>query len=467
MSTHQPEYQPQFSLWVRQLLTVIVLIVAVYLLTITAPVLPMLTIAFLIAFVMFIPSRAIARNTPIPYAIVVILLYGLMGSLLVFGLLLLTPTLISGFNSILNSFRQGYSDLIVSLQSLRPQDAVLLILGVPIDLSDVVRTVQGIFLNGVVPRTTGFLLPQGLGSMASTGQQVELGNLINQILPLFGPVSQTVTSAIGSVAGFIGSVLLAVFVSFLILLDVPFTQSVISRKVPTQYHREFALLVNKLAKIWNGFFRGQVLIGFAIGLLTFVQLQGMGISNAFTLAVITGTISLIPTIGGIIALVPLSLIPLIQGSQLFPQVPNVIMAGLVVGINLVISQIIWNVVAPKILGDALELPLPVIIVGVFVGAAAGGVLGAFLAAPIMATLKEIFAYIWHKINLEDPFPGEPAPFRWGDDPFANRRTGEMPSLGGQMLAAEPTLTHMPVQTPPPEPKVKARKETPRSKRWRK
>lgn len=467
MSTHQPDYQPQLSLWLRQLLTVIVLIVGVYLLSITAPVLPMLTIAFLIAFVMFIPSRAIARNTPIPYPIVVILLYGLMGSLLVFGLLLLTPTLINGFNSIINSFRQGYSALIVSLQSLRPQDATLLLLGVPIDLSDVVRTVQGIFLNGVVPRTTGFLLPQGVGTMANPGQQVELGNLINQILPLFGPVSQTVTSAIGSVAGFIGSVLLAVFVSFLILLDIPFTQSVISRKVPGEYHREFALLVNRLGKIWNGFFRGQVLIGFAIGILTFVQLQGMGISNAFTLAVITGTISLIPTIGGIIALVPLSLIPLIQGSQLFPQVPNVIMAGLVVGINLVISQIIWNVVAPKILGDALELPLPVIIVGVFVGAAAGGVLGAFLAAPVMATLKELFAYLWHKINLEDPFPGEPAPFRWGDDPFANRRTGEMPSLSGQMLAAEPTLTHMPVQTPPPEPKAKAPKETPRGKRWRK
>ena len=65
---------------------------------------------------------------------------------------------------------------------------------------------------------------------------------------------------------------------------------------------------------------------------------------------------------------------------------------LVVGINLVISQLIWNMIAPKILGDALDLPLPVIIVGVFVGAAAGGVLGAFLAAPILATLRVIISY---------------------------------------------------------------------------
>lgn len=468
MSTHDPEYQPQLSLWIRQLLTVILLIVGFYLLTLTAPVLPMLTIAFLIAFVMYIPSRAIARNTPIPYPIAVILLYTFLGTLFIFLLLLLTPTLINGINSLIRSFQQGYSDLVASLRALRPQDAIFLILGVPVDLSDVVRTVQGIFLNGVAPRTTGFLLPQGV-IPPNAGQQVELGNLINQILPLFGPVSQTVTSAIGSVAGFIGSSLLAVFVSFLVLLDVPLTQRVISRQVPVGYHREFALLVERLVKIWNSFFRGQVLIGFAIGVLTFIQLQGMGISNAFTLAVITGTISLIPTIGGIIALVPLSLIPLIQGSQTFPQVPHVIMALLVVGVNLVISQVIWNVIAPKILGDALELPLPVILVGVFVGAAAGGVLGAFLAAPIMATLRVLMVYVWNKINLRDPFPGEVAPFSWGDDPFARRKVVPPSApLTEQMLVAEPTLTRIHVQKQPSEQvPIKSESKTPRGKRWRK
>ena len=448
MSTQQPDYQPQFSLWVRQLLTVILLIGGVYLLTLTAPVLPMLTISFLIAFVMFIPSRALARRTPIPYAISVILLYFFVGVIVVLGMLLLTPTLISGINNLIRSIQQGYSDLVASLQALHPRDAVLNALGVTIDLSDMVRTVQGIFLNGVVPRTNGFLLPEGIVS-PSAARPVQLEALLNQILPLFGPVSQTVTSVIGLVSGFIGSTLLAIFVSFLILLDIPFTQRVISRQVPKVYHREFAVLVDRLAKIWNGFFKGQVLIGFAIGVLTFVQLQGMGISNAFTLAVIVGVISLIPTIGGIIALIPLSLIPLIQGSQSFPQVPHVIMALLVVGINLVITQVIWNVIAPKILGDALELPLPVIIVGVFVGAAAGGVLGAFLAAPIMATLRVLMGYVWNKINLRDPFPGEPSPFHWEDDPFAPSAV-EAPHFSAPVLASTPTLTHMPVQKQTPE-----------------
>jgi hypothetical protein len=77
----------------------------------------------------------------------------------------------------------------------------------------------------------------------------------------------------------------------------------------------------------------------------------------------------------------------------------------VTGINLLISQVIWNVVAPKILGDALNLPVVVIIVGVFVGAAVGGVLGAFLVAPIMSTIWLFVTYLVRKIAQKDPFPG--------------------------------------------------------------
>src|SRR5579871_2015585 len=299
MSGQSPHYQPQFSLWVRQLLTVLLLIVGIYVLILIAPVLPMLTVAFLIAFIMFIPSRAVARRTPIPYAITVILLYTLLIIVMVLGMLVVTPSLVSGINSLLSSLLQGYNDFVASLQALRPQDAIITVLGVTINLSDPVRTAQSILLNGTLPRTTGFLLPAAVQApTTSASDQVALGSILNQILPLFGSVSQTVTAAITGITGVIGSFLLALFVSFLVLLDIPVTQNMLSRQIPVSYHREFALLVQRIVHVWNGFFRGQVLIGFAIGVLTFIQLSWMGISNTFILAVIVGTISLIPTIGG-------------------------------------------------------------------------------------------------------------------------------------------------------------------------
>jgi len=71
-----------------------------------------------------------------------------------------------------------------------------------------------------------------------------------------------------------------------------------------------------------------------------------------------------------------------------------------------ITQVIYNVVAPKIIGDAVHLPIPVFIVGVFLGAALGGVLGAFLVTPIIATIRVIVAYLLKKIGRQNPFPGQ-------------------------------------------------------------
>jgi predicted PurR-regulated permease PerM len=82
---------------------------------------------------------------------------------------------------------------------------------------------------------------------------------------------------------------------------------------------------------------------------------------------------------------------------------------LVLVVNVLITQVIWNVIAPKILGDAVRLPLPVIILGVFLGAGVGGILGAFLAVPILGTVRVIVLYLISKITLSDPFPGEEMP----------------------------------------------------------
>jgi len=451
-----PTYQPQFSLWVRQLLTIFMILGTVMLLTLISPVLPMLTIAFLLAFVMFLPSRALARNTSIPYAVVVALLYAILISTLIVGMLVIIPTLASAANSLVATLEEGYTQFTTNLAAFDPEEAVFEIVGTRIDLSDLAETLKSALVQttevivdpaAIVPND-GVIVPidplvEGVSPIASSGSgetggsiqlpQGELGNLINQVLSLFGSVTQTLTSAIGSVTGFVVSLLLAVFISFLILLDIPNSHKALSARVPASYQREMALLLQRMTRVWNGFFRGQVLIGVMIGILTWLQLSLMGISSAIILAVITGVISLIPTIGSIIALLPIALVPLIQGSTVFDQMPNGVLALFVVGVNLVINQIIWNVIAPKILGDALELPLPLIIVGVFIGAAAGGILGAFLVAPIMATLRVLVSYLWHKINLEDPFPGEEAPFQWGGSLFEResrlRRWLRMPQRG--------------------------------------
>ncbi len=441
------DYQPQFPLWVRQVLALLMILVAIWVGNLIAPVLPMLTIAFLLAFVMFVPSRTLARRTPIPYTLSVLILYIVLILAIILLVVLVSPALIEGTNGLIVSLQNGLVQLVEIIRALDPQEAVFTFFDFELDLSEYVVLLQTILqtsqaqIDEIISTGEVPLDPEGTGDeLEATGaepepiltpeiidetqpneplriQQAQLTELINLILSSFGSVTRTVTATITSVTGFFGNLLLAMFISFLILLDVPRMQRSLSRSIPEVYQREFAVLIRKIVRVWNGFFRGQVFIGFFIGFITWVQLTAMGISNAFILAVIVGTISLIPTIGGIIAIIPLGLIPLITGSTTFPELPNGIVALIVVGVNLVISQVIWNVIAPKILGDALDLPLAVIIIGVFVGAAVGGILGAFLVAPIMATGRVLLVYLFNKINLVDPYPNEEAPLTFQSDQF--------------------------------------------------
>jgi hypothetical protein len=71
-----------------------------------------------------------------------------------------------------------------------------------------------------------------------------------------------------------------------------------------------------------------------------------------------------------------------------------------------------NLIVPRVLGEAVELPPLVIMVGVFVGASVAGILGALLAAPVIASVREILIYLYAKMWDQDPFPPqaeEPAP----------------------------------------------------------
>ena len=63
-----------------------------------------------------------------------------------------------------------------------------------------------------------------------------------------------------------------------------------------------------------------------------------------------------------------------------------------------------TLIVPRVLGDAVKVHPLVILAGVLVGAATAGVLGVFLAAPVIASLREILGYLYRKVLNVEPFP---------------------------------------------------------------
>jgi AI-2 transport protein TqsA len=129
----------------------------------------------------------------------------------------------------------------------------------------------------------------------------------------------------------------------------------------------------------------QAVISAATGLLVGASLALLGVDLALLFGFLAFLLNFIPTIGSIIAtLLPLPMV-LISPSATMTTV------ALVLAIPGLIQFTIGNVIAPKVLGDTLDLhPVTILLALIFWGML-WGIPGALLATPITAIMKLMFA----------------------------------------------------------------------------
>ena len=103
-----------------------------------------------------------------------------------------------------------------------------------------------------------------------------------------------------------------------------------------------------------------------------------------------------------VAAIPAVLIAYFQGSAHLP-LSNGWFALLVIGLYVVIQQFENNILVPRIIGRSLNLHPLVVIIGVIGGASLAGIMGIFLAAPILASLRIVGGYVYSKLLDLEPF----------------------------------------------------------------
>jgi predicted PurR-regulated permease PerM len=137
--------------------------------------------------------------------------------------------------------------------------------------------------------------------------------------------------------------------------------------------------------------------------LTLVTLLALGLENAVFWAFLIFFLNYIPTIGSIIAVILPTAFALVQ----FPTLAPVI--GVAAGVG-VWQFAIGNLVAPRMMGESLNLSSLVVLIALAFWGQLWGLTGAFLAAPlmvmIMLTLAQFPSTRWIAILLsEDGEPG--------------------------------------------------------------
>ena len=136
---------------------------------------------------------------------------------------------------------------------------------------------------------------------------------------------------------------------------------------------------NNSNEIFFKFVASQFLDAVVVGILTTIAMTIMKIKFAPLLGFMIGLFNMIPYIGAIIAVVIAGLITLITGG-----LSQAIWMLIVV---IILQQIDANIINPKIIGQSLKIRPLLVIFAVTVGGAYFGILGMFLAVPVMAVIK--------------------------------------------------------------------------------
>jgi predicted PurR-regulated permease PerM len=182
---------------------------------------------------------------------------------------------------------------------------------------------------------------------------------------------------------------------------------------PTERRLMIGTIWNEVEGVLGGWVRGQLLVMLSVGLLAGIGYTLMGLKYALVLAVLAGLLEIVPLVGPWLGAIPAILVALTQDVRL----------AVAVGVYiLVIQQIEGNVLIPRVMEKTVGISPLIVIVGILVGAALGGIPGALVAVPLAAALQVVLR---HTLS-SDSSPAAQAAARVVDDPSGPGDRGPTP-----------------------------------------
>jgi predicted PurR-regulated permease PerM/phosphoglycolate phosphatase-like HAD superfamily hydrolase len=199
------------------------------------------------------------------------------------------------------------------------------------------------------------------------------------------------------------TVLYVVVLSFWILKDFHRLQLAAIERVPSEYQEEMRQIGTELGAIWDAFLRGQIVLAFVVGIITWIVLSILGMPNAGGLALLGAFMEFLPTIGPGISMAIGTTYAFFRGSthELFGN--NLTFAIVVLVAYNIITWFESAYLIPRLIGSRVRLHPAVTFVAIISGALSFGLLGVLLATPVVASSRVLLDYVYHKLLDQNPF----------------------------------------------------------------
>ncbi len=222
------------------------------------------------------------------------------------------------------------------------------------------------------------------------------------VTPIISQTGNILAGVAGATATFVGTSVLVLVIGFYLLLYLERFGWAIIGWVPGPYKSDASRIMADAGSIWQSFFRGQLLMGLAVGTMTAVIMSILGLRNSIGLGVLAGVLEFIPIFGPWITAIVAVLVALFQETNPWGLTP-ISYAIIVLAAGILIQQIENNFLYPRVIGQSLALNPLVVLLAVLAAGSLFGIVGLLLAAPVVATSRLCLGYLyWKTVGVDPP-----------------------------------------------------------------
>jgi len=222
------------------------------------------------------------------------------------------------------------------------------------------------------------------------------------VTPLISQTGNILAGVAGATASFVGTSVLVLVIGFYLLLYLERFGWAVIGWVPGPYKSDASRIMTDIGSIWQSFFRGQLLMGLAVGTMTAVIMSILGVRNSIGLGVLAGVLEFIPIFGPWITAIVSVLVALFQETNPW-GLTAVSYALIVLAAGILIQQIENNFLYPRVIGQSLALNPLVVLLAALAAGSLFGIVGLLLAAPVVATARLCLGYLyWKTVGVDPP-----------------------------------------------------------------
>jgi predicted PurR-regulated permease PerM len=198
-----------------------------------------------------------------------------------------------------------------------------------------------------------------------------------------------------SVATIFIDIIIILVLSFYLILDKEKINAEMYKLAPKAWHGNLKFIQQTVDETFASFLQIQVLFGVLAGITTWIVLRIFSIDYAASIAILAGLLTIIPLAGPLLGIIPPAFVVLVTHPE------NPILAVAIAAILLVIQQITYNAVGPKLMEKAFKLHPIVVVLSMLIGFKVAGAMGAIFVIPVLGIAVIVIKKLgYHFLNPE-------------------------------------------------------------------